>query len=275
MSRLQVLVATMNQSDHSIAEKMNIRCNAVIANQADREEIVNQNTEYGKIKMITTATRGVGLNRNIALMAADAEYVLFADDDVVYNDDMPESVIAAFDENPDADMIIFSMDIVRDGKVSEKRHLKKKRLHVWNSMRFGTYTIAVRRDAVVKNNITFHQDFGGGCRFSSGEDSLFIKACFDSGMKVYSHDYILGTCCKDVSSWFVGCDEKYFYDKGVLMRKLFPRISRLMALYFSVRFKRETNVPVFRRIGLMFAGLHEAKKMTSYSEKYEKDHNRQ
>lgn len=266
MNELQVLVATMHQNDLCIAERMNIRCDAVIANQADREEIVNQNTEYGKIKMITTATRGVGLNRNIALLAAESEYILFADDDVVYNDDMSEAVVSAFRENPEADVLIFGMDIVKNGRVTEKRHLKKKKLHVWNAMRFGTYTIAAKREAVLRSNINFHQQFGGGCEFSSGEDSLFIKACFDSGLGVYSHEYVLGTCCKDSSSWFVGYNEKYFYDKGVLMRYLFPHVSYIMALYFALRFKRETDVGAARRVRLMYAGLRNGKKMLPYRE---------
>ena len=59
----------------------------------------------------------------------------------------------------------------------------------------------------------FFQNFGGGCIYSSGEDSLFLKACFERGLKVYSNAYVLGSCCKDVSSWFRGFNEKYFYDK--------------------------------------------------------------
>ena len=38
MNHLQILVATMHQTELSLAEKMNIRCSAIIANQADREE---------------------------------------------------------------------------------------------------------------------------------------------------------------------------------------------------------------------------------------------
>ena len=33
MARLQVLVATMNQQDLSLVKQMNLRCDAVIANQ--------------------------------------------------------------------------------------------------------------------------------------------------------------------------------------------------------------------------------------------------
>ncbi len=264
MMDLQVLVATMHREDLSIVEKMNIRCDAVIANQADREEILNARSDYGDAKMITTATRGVGLNRNIALMAATAEILLFADDDVVYNDDMPAGVLNAFKELPEADVIVFGMDMVKGGMVVEKRTCPTRRLRVWNSMRFGTYRIAVRRKALLNSNITFNQCFGGGCEFSAGEDSLFLKACFDSGMRVYSYSYTLGTCCKDTSSWFVGHNEKYFYDKGVLLRHLFPKSAYIAALYFGIRFKRETNIGALKRVRLIYHGVRNGKRMKPF-----------
>lgn len=260
MARLQVLVAAMHQKDLSLVKKMNIRCSAVIANQANRNEILVEDD----VKMITTTTRGVGLNRNIALLAADADILLFADDDVVYNDDMPQAVMAAFQENPQADVLIFGLDMMKDGVVFEKRRLKKRRLFLFNSMRFGTCRIAIRRQALLRANISFNQNFGGGCPFSSGEDSLFLKACFDRGLKVYAHEYALGTCAKDTSTWFVGYDEKYFYDKGVLMRYLFPRVPHIMALYFAIRFKRPTEFKAGRRIRLMLEGVRAGKSMLQY-----------
>ncbi len=261
---LQVLVATMNQKDLSIVKKMNIRCNAVIANQADGENFINEKTEYGDVKMITTPTRGVGLNRNIALLAAGADIVLFADDDVIYNDDMPQNVINAFEKIPDADVIIFGMNMVKDGAVFERRECNIRKLHVWNSMRFGTCRIAARRKSLIDSNITFHQRFGGGCDFSAGEDSLFIKSCFERGLRVYSYNYVLGSCRKDTSTWFVGYNEKYFYDKGVLLKILFPGRAYLMALYFGIRFKRKTDLGALKRIRLMCSGIRSGKKMKPY-----------
>lgn len=265
MERLQVLVVTMHQTDLSLVDKMNLRCDTIIANQADREEIVQQELAGGKVKMITTATRGVGLNRNIALLAADQEIVLFADDDMVYYDGLESTVLEAFRRVPQADVLVFGIDIVQNGVITEKRRTPVGRLHTWNAMRYGTVRVAARRNALVGKNITFHQCFGGGCPFSAGEDSLFLKACLDAGLKVYSYDGVLGTCCKDTSSWFVGYNEKYFYDKGVLVRHLFPRTAYVMAMYFAVRFKRKTQVNVWKRIALVYSGVRGGKKMRPYS----------
>lgn len=267
MSELQVLLATRNQQDFSVAEQMNITCDAVIANQADREQTQRLQTAAGIWEMITTKTVGVGVNRNIALQAAKAEFVLLADDDVRYNDDMPQAVVAAFRENPRADVIIFGMDIVRDGVITEKRHLRARRLQLTNAMRFGTYVIAARREALEQHRIRFHEMFGGGCPFSAGEDTLFIKSCFDHKLRVYSHIYVLGTCRKDSSSWFTGYHEKYFYDKGVLLRCLFPKIHYLMAPYFAFCFKRKTEIPAFQRLKLILAGIRGGKTMKPYEEK--------
>jgi len=263
---MQVLVATMHQTDTSLAERMNIRCDAVLANQADREEIVCVDTPHGMRKMITTATRGVGLNRNVALLAAESEILLLADDDVVYNDDMPAAVTAAFAALPQADVIVFGMDISKNGEITQRRAKTVRRLRLHNAMRYGTYRIAVRRRALLDHNITFHQSFGGGCPFSAGEDSLFLKACFDSGLTVYAHTYVLGVCSKDTSTWFRGCDDKYFYDKGVLMRKLFPRTAYLMTLYFGIRFKLPTDHGVLQRLRWMYRGVRGGRRMLPFAD---------
>ena len=59
--------------------------------------------------MITTNTKGVGKNRNICLIFADAEYILFADDDVKYDDGVMEAVLKAFSDIPKADVIAFGI----------------------------------------------------------------------------------------------------------------------------------------------------------------------
>lgn len=279
--KVQVLVATMNQKDFSLLDRMNLHCNAIIANQADYEADETMKVESGTVRMITTKTRGVGINRNIALEASDHEILLMADDDMRYNDDMEEQVEKAFIDCPDADVIVFSVEYSKNGVITGRRQLETKRLHLWNSLRYGTYVLACRRESVIKAGIKFSTEFGGGTIYGSGEDSWFIKDCYDACLRFYSDDYVLGVCAKDTSSWFTGCNEKYFFDKGALMGKMFPRLKFLMVLYFSARVKKSTDIPFGKRYQLMRAGMRAGRLSITYDEyesrlnEVEKNHHRQ
>ena len=266
MNRLEVLVASMHQEDLSLVDKMNIGCSIVIANQHDRNEIIVEQREGRSVKMITTTTRGVGLNRNIALMASTAELLLFADDDVTYYEADLQGVCKAFDELPEADVIMFSVDNSRRGKVYESVHMPIKKLRWWNSMRYPTYVIAIRRSVLLKHNITFNQLFGGGCPYSCGEDSLFIMECFKKHLHVYSHNYVLGVSCKDSSTWFSGYNKKYFHDKGVLFSFLFPKLKWIMIPLFAVRMKirLKPDLSLGEIYRLMRNGVKSAKKCLPY-----------
>ena len=264
MITLQILVAAMRQTDFSLVEKMNLQCDAILANQTDCNACEKHRYPFGNVQMISTDTRGVGVNRNIALEAAEAEYILFADDDVTYADGMPQKVIAEFHSHPDADVLIFGIDYTKNGRVTEQRRPGNKRRHLWNSMRFGAAVTAVKLSAIRSAGIRFNPYFGGGCIYSSGEDTLFLKDCICNGLKVYSTNTVLGRCSKDTSTWFTGCNEKYFYDKGALMNYLFPHFRCLAALYFAIRVKKQTDLNCLKRIQLMMAGVKGGKKLEPY-----------
>ena len=97
MSRVQVLVATMHQKDFSKLQEMNIQTDAVFANQSDTDRTDIRNDGGFTALMITTSTRGVGVNRNIALEHASGEILLIADDDMRYIDGYENAVIEAFE----------------------------------------------------------------------------------------------------------------------------------------------------------------------------------
>ena len=229
---LQVLVATMNRQDLSLTETMNLRQNAVIANQCGRWAMEEEMRDGIKVQMLSSDTIGVGINRNLALSAAQADILLFADDDIVYYDSDLQGVIDAFRQLPDADVIFFAIDMTKEGKVFDKRRNKVRRLHLWNSLRFGACRMAIRREAVIKHRLSFSTLFGGGSLYGSGEDTAFIRDCFRAGLKLYSHDYVLGACAKDSSTWFEGYNEKYCFDFGALLCCCFPNMKHLIKWHF-------------------------------------------
>lgn len=239
---LEVLVATMGQRDCSLAEKMNLKTRVVLANQCGRWDY--EEADQGRVKMLSTDTVGVGINRNFTLQLATADILLFADDDITYYDSDLTPVLDAFRQFPKADVIFFGIDMTREGKVFDKRRNKARRVHLWNALRYGAARMAIRREAVVKNRLAFTTLFGGGCRYGSGEDTILIRDCFRAGLKVYSHDYVLGACAKDSSSWFTGYHDKYFYDWGAIIACAFPRAKHLMKWYFTFKFRKKTKVPV-------------------------------
>jgi len=235
--KVQVLVAAMHQKDHSLLEKMNIQSDAIIANQCDHDSIENFEWNGHKIRYLNFAERGVGLNRNNALMRADGDICLFADDDMVYTDDYVQVVTKAFEQCPDADVLIFNLiEPVKTRCVIEKI----SRVNYLNFLRYGTARVAVKKESVRKHGIYFNQCFGGGTEHCHGEDNLFLAACLQKGLKMYAIPaYIAELTEERPSSWNTGYDEKYLRDQGVLYRTLSRRLWKLLCLQDAVRHYRE------------------------------------
>jgi glycosyltransferase involved in cell wall biosynthesis len=264
---LEVLVATMDREDLSLAEKMDLRRDAVIANQCGRWGAETLERDGACIRMISSDTRGVGINRNLALQAARGDILLFADDDITYYDGDLEPVVEAFRQLPQADVIFFAIDMTREGKVFDPRRHKTRRLHLWNSLRYGACRIAIRRSSLRKYNLSFSELFGGGCMYSCGEDTIFLRECFRKGMKVYASDAVLGTCARDASSWFSGYTDKFYYDYGALISCAFPRAKHLLKWYFARNLRRKSGKPLGQIVRQMNAGIRSFSSLIPYEEK--------
>lgn len=255
-AHVEVLVATMHQKDFSKIQEMNIQSDVIFSNQADHNGYEEFEFAPWKARMITTDQRGVGRNRNLALLYAKADIVLFGDDDMVYADGYSEHVIKAFEELPQADVIVFETDFEKHGEIYLQRRHQTAKLSLWKSWRYGTYAIAARKASLEKANLWFHMQFGGGCLYSSGEDSLFLMDCYRKKMKVYTYSYVLGRCKKDSSTWFEGYTEKYFRDKGSWLACALPRSCRFMATVLAVKWHGQNpEMGVLRKTGLMEQGI--------------------
>lgn len=231
--RVQVLIATMNQQDHSLLEKMNIQSNAIVGNQCDYDEVEHFSYHGHDIGWYSFAERGVGLNRNNALMRANADIGLFADDDMVYVKSYPEIVKKAFEEIPDADVIIFDLKYPRGGRPPIT---KIQRLNRRSGMRFGAARFAVRLSRIHLNGVSFNLCFGGGAKYSSGEDTLFLNDCFDKKLKVYTYPAVIAHLHDErESTWFQGYNDKFFFDKGVIYYLLNRNFGGLIAGYHCIK----------------------------------------
>lgn len=257
--RLQLLVSAVDEEVQTLAERMNIRTDAWIVNQCDRYAYQEFQKENHTIRCLSMAERGVGLSRNTALMRADGDILLFSDEDLVYRDDYEQKVLQAFEKHPEAQVITFNFEVDERRRTyyNENGH----RIRWYNYGRYPAYAIAVRRDAVWKANVTYSLLYGGGAKYSNGEDSLFLHDCLKKGLRIYADTALLGKEVYRESTWFSGYHDKFFVDRGVLYHDLYG----CMAKPFSIRFlwsnRKEmlTGISFPAAYRLMKQGIREGK----------------
>ena len=227
-------------------------------NQCNENNIEEFKYKGNNIKILSLKERGVGLSRNTALMRAEANICLFADDDVKYVDNYKQIILDAFANNPKADVLIFNVPSTNKERKS-KLITKNKRLHFHNCFKYGTYEVAVRLESIHKANIYFSLLFGGGAKYSCGEDSLFLKDCLKHGLKIYSCTEIIGQVSHQESTWFNGYTDKYFIDRGVLYGYLTKHYSILLCIQFVIRHGKMFKNNKKRReiLKLMLKGLRQ------------------
>ena len=233
--KVQVLLATMNQLDQQILDKMNISSDIIIGNQGAVNEVKTECYKGNEVMWLSFAEKGVGLNRNNALMRASGDIGLIADDDVVYCDDYVETVSAFFEKTPKADVVIFNMKVKRGDEPFAEIVKKTQRIGKKKAARYGTYCIGVRIASIRQANVYFHLEFGGGAKYSCGEDTIFLQECLKKGLRVYTCADLIGTVNHGESTWFTGYNDKFFVDKGVCYRHLHPRLFWALAFYHCFR----------------------------------------
>ena len=113
--KLQVLAAAVEQDVRALAESMNLSTDAIIVNQCGSCSYEEFEYKGRQIRCFSMKERGVGLSRNTALLHADADIVLFSDEDIRFYDGYEKQVLSAFERNADADLITFNF------KVDERR----------------------------------------------------------------------------------------------------------------------------------------------------------
>lgn len=237
--RIQVLVATMNQTDHSLLEKLNIQTDALIGNQCSENSVESFEWNGHQITYYNFNEKGVGLNRNNTLIRANCDVCLFADDDMVYLDGYDKIVTKAFADYPKADIIVFNL--IENHSSGVKRYVIKKptKVNYLNFLRYGAVRIAAKFRPLKENAIYYNECFGGGCEYRHGEDNLFLAECLKKGLKVIAIPVNLAELTEErVSTWNVGYDDKYFSDQGKFYSVLSKRWWKFLCLQDAIRHRK-------------------------------------
>lgn len=240
--KLQVLVSAMHADAKELTNRMKLQTDAIIINQCDgiaAEQFCIGDAEGNnrEIKVYSFCERGIGLSRNNALLRASADISLFSDDDIIYEDGYEKKIIDEFASHLGADVLLFNV------LVNEKRRTYYNtdfhRVRWYNCGRYPAYAIAIKTEQMHAKNLTFSLLFGGGAKYSNGEDSLFLVDCLKAGLKVYASPVLIGKEEErdSGSTWFSGYNRKFFYDRGVLYHYLYGKMAKVWGLRFLLKNK--------------------------------------
>lgn len=253
--KLQILVSAVNAEVFSLAEKMNLQADAVIINQCAENRYDEYNWKGSLIRCYSFAERGVGLSRNSALMRADGDICLFADEDIVYKDGAAAAILREFEEHREADMLLFNMEVTAERATYHTAEFGRVRWY--NCGRYPTYSFAARTEKLHRANMSFSLLYGGGAKYSNGEDSLFLAECIRKRLKVYRTPVEIGREVPRPSTWFEGYNDKFFYDRGVLYHDLYARLAFPMAIRFLLAHRGEMcrEIPFSKALEIMRRGI--------------------
>ena len=167
----------------------------------------------------------------MAIRNSKADICLICDDDEILDDDYSDIIVSAFKDNPHADIIAFK--ILNTGK---SYPATPKRINYIRALQLASWQLTFRRKSIVDNNIWFDETLGSGVSKAGGEENKFLYDCLKKGLKIIYLPLSIGKMIDGESQWFHGYTEEYFFDRGVMTRRLMgPFFATLYALYYLIR----------------------------------------
>ena len=238
MSRIQVLVTTMHQSGFEKYAEMHLQTDAIIANQTNFNGYEKIEINGSHVQLISTSTRGLSRNRNIALAHADqaTEFILFSDDDLVFSDGYEALIIEEFEKHPEAEVIKFNLHDLSTRKISMKRISRFEKATRKNMSASGVCGLVVRTETIRKNDLHFNEFFGTGTENYCGEDTIFLMKMLDKKISFFRSPIDIAGINQGESTWFRGFDQKYFFVVGKVFRTIYPKLAYLLAIRGAWRF---------------------------------------
>ncbi len=259
MSKVQVLVTTMHQEDFSKYNEMNLQTDAVIANQAECESFEEKQINNSNVKLVTTTSRGLSKNRNIAIsnISNDAQYIIFSDDDLKFHDGYESMIENEFEQNPTADAIKFNLNCTSERQLSMKPITKFKKVGRKEVTSFGVCGLVIKKDVLLNKGLKFNERFGTGTDNYCGEDTVFYQSLFKKNISLYVSPKYIADIDQSHTSWCEGHNEKFFTVSGMVINECYPILSFALVLRSAIKiYKRgESGLSLLEIVKCYYKGV--------------------
>lgn len=260
MSKLEVLVTTMCQSDFSKYSQMNLQTDAILANQTVDNNYSEIKVNGSCVKMVSSDSRGVSRNRNIALAHSSqkVDLLVFSDDDLVFNDGYEQVILEEFERHPEAEAIKFNLhDLSSVRKIGMQRIERFEKATRRNMSSSGVCGLVVKRDVLIRHNLHFNENFGPGTKNFCGEDTIFLMEMLDKKVKFYRSPVDVAGIDQTESTWNEGHNERYFSTLGMVIGTIYPKASYLIVIRsaFKAYRRKDSGMGFWKILSCYYRGI--------------------
>lgn len=229
--RLEILLSCMHQNDDALVHRSGITGDVLIINQCDRNDDVIFSTTNGTARMISTTTRGLTRSRNQAIETSKADICLLCDDDEHFVADYEQTILNAYRDLPDADVIIVKM-LDRPASFPDRI----MRLKFPQIMKVSSWQISFRREGLMRSGVRFDELLGAGTGNGAEEELKFLLDCQRAHLKIYYVPIAVASVGQTESTWFQGFTEEFFINRGATTRYILGApLAFLYGIYYVLK----------------------------------------
>lgn len=246
--------------EKQIVDSTKINCPFILRNQHLNGVKCNQLTTSYKNGLFAEANdKGASLNRNNAIKLLNTDLVLIFDDDIVFKENSLDFLRSFFEGNDDVDCLIFNMSSLNASRPL-KFISKNGKVNSFFEMSFiGPFNICIRKKSLVEYGISFDERFGPGTHYPIGEDSMFARKLYDSGMTIMKTTKSLGEVQQKESTYYTELDRGTFLKCiGITYYVLYKHFWWVFCIR---RLFRDHNKHFFQSFKTAKSGINEYKEM--------------
>ncbi|HEL9635094.1 TPA: glycosyltransferase family 2 protein [Streptococcus suis] len=255
-----VLVATLNTENvPKLIEEMNLKAvDTIVINQSStgRERINIDQCQQATI--VYSERLGLSASRNEAISYAQSEDICqIADDDMIFVDNYKEIVWDAYQEFPDADVIVFYVDF--ENHAVARSNIPKGRMYYLDAMRTSSVQISFKKSSLESVGLKFDERFGIGATYGSGEENILLFDALRKGLKLYSYPIKIASLRERDSHWDRSHTPENCRKRGAIYRRMTNYWYWILIVQFAIR-KRKQMLPeisLFDNMCYMFQGARE------------------
>lgn len=249
MNNLQILISTVD--DKFLDRAYSPPTDYIVINQL----LNKKKSSYIENNLFSYKEKGLSKSRNRAIEHCESDIALLSDDDVKYLENVQETVIKTFEENPDADIITFQF--LKDENTLYKTNYKKETFwhDIYSLARVSSVEIAFKVDKIKNLNICYDEQFGLGSPFPTGEEYIFLSDSLKKGLKIlYVPVPIL--IHEEISSGGQFLNNNVLIEsKGALFFRIFGSKAYFISLIFAFRKYNLSNIGFVKFYKLMLNGI--------------------